>query len=212
MTLDEHSSSGLYYTNKMGRLFLQALEETMGRQGLNALLNHTQRPFFITELPPDNLEREFDFAHVACLNQGLEELYGPRGARGLAVRSGRAFFRLGREEFGVLAGLGDLALRAMPLHTKLKLGLRAVTRIFSQFSDQDGSIEEVRLYYLYHVIQCPVCWGRRAQQPIDHFHVGVLEETMRWASRDLDFRVVQTQCAAMGDGHCVFRIDKEPLK
>ena len=87
--------SGYYYPNKMGRILLVAMEEVMGRNGLNALLNLTSMQQFIDTLPPDNLERGFDFANISNLNQGLDEIYGPRGGRGLALRGGRAIFSRG---------------------------------------------------------------------------------------------------------------------
>ena len=76
--------SGYFYPNKMARIFLLALEEVMGRNGLNALLNLIDLRQYIHELPPDNLQREFDFAHISNINTGLEDIYGPRGGRGLA--------------------------------------------------------------------------------------------------------------------------------
>ena len=84
--------SGYYYPNKMGRIFLLALEEVMGRNGLNALLNLIDLRQFIHELPPDNLEREFDSAYITNLHKGPEEIYLPRGGSGLALRGARAIF------------------------------------------------------------------------------------------------------------------------
>ena len=109
------SPTGYYYPNRMGRIFLNALEEVMGRNGRNALLNLIDMKAFINEMPPDNLEREFDFAYITNLNNGLEIIYGPRGARGLALRGGRAIFARGLKGFGALAGVGDLAFRVLPL-------------------------------------------------------------------------------------------------
>lgn len=92
-------ASGYYYPNKMARILLVSMEEVMGRNGLNALLNLTEMRQFIQEPPPDNLERQFDFAHIANLTQGLDEIYGPRGGRGLALRGGRAIFSRGLKQF-----------------------------------------------------------------------------------------------------------------
>ena len=69
--------SGYYYPNKIGRIYLQAMEEVMGRNGLNALLNLTGLRPYIQELPPDNLERGFDFADFSNLNKGLDAQHLP---------------------------------------------------------------------------------------------------------------------------------------
>lgn len=204
--------SNYYYPNKMGRIMLTSLEEVMGRNGLNALLNLIELRQYIQHAPPDNLERNFDFANISNINRGLEELYGPRGGRGLALRSGRAIFSRGLRQFGALAGVGDLAFKVLPLKTKLKIGIPAVARIFTQFSDQTSSVEENDTHFLYTIERCSMCWGQQADRPICYIAVGILQETLRWVSSGLEFRVDEVECHAMGANACVFRIDKEPIK
>jgi hypothetical protein len=90
--MDPIPKSEYNYANKIARITLQALEEVMGKNGLNAILNLAHLPHMIDNYPPDNLEREFNFADFSAFNMALEEMYGPRGGRGLALRSGRAAF------------------------------------------------------------------------------------------------------------------------
>ncbi|MBE2199311.1 MAG: 4-vinyl reductase [Anaerolinea sp.] len=196
----------------MARILLVSMEEVMGRNGLNALLNLTEMRQFIQEPPPDNLERQFDFAYIANLTQGLDEIYGPRGGRGLALRGGRAIFSRGLKQFGALAGVGDLAFKVLPLQTKLKIGVPAVARIFTQFSDQSSRVEEYDDHFLYYIDRCSMCWGREASRPICFIAVGILQESLRWVSGGLEFRIEEVECIAMGAKSCVFRIDKDPIK
>jgi len=86
--------SGLYYPNKMTRIFLLAMEEIMGKNGLNAVLNMSKLPELIDNYPPDDLGKEFDFAKFTALNAALEEMYGPRGGRGTRS-AGRLQCRVG---------------------------------------------------------------------------------------------------------------------
>src|SRR4030042_4300659 len=115
--------SGYNYANKIALIALKALEGGMGKNGLNAILNLAHLPHVIDHYPPDNLEREFNFADFSALNLALEEMYGPRGGRGLALRAGRAAFAEALRNFGALAGVGDLAFKVLPLAAKLKIGL-----------------------------------------------------------------------------------------
>ncbi|MDI6814390.1 MAG: hypothetical protein QMD10_12795, partial [Desulfitobacteriaceae bacterium] len=117
--------SGYYYANKFALITLKALEEVMGKNGVNAILNLAHLPELIDQYPPDNLEREFDFADFSAINWALEEMYGPRGGRGLALRAGRATFADALRNFGALAGVGDLAFKVLPLEIKLRIGLPA---------------------------------------------------------------------------------------
>lgn len=209
---DQVPVSGYYYPNVMGRILLASMEEVMGRNGLNALLNLTSLSKFIEEPPADNLEKQFDFANIANLTLGLDDIYGPRGGRGLALRGGRAIFSRGLTHFGTLAGVGDLAFKMLPLQAKLKIGIPAVARIFSQFSDQLSRVEEFEDHFLYYIDRCSMCWGRNADRPICFIAVGILQEALRWVSGGLEFRIEEIECVAMGAPSCVFRIDKDPIK
>jgi hypothetical protein len=203
--------SGLHYPNKIARIYLQAMEEVMGKNGVNAILNMANLTHLIDHYPPDNLNREFDFAHYSSLNGALEEIYGPRGGRGLALRAGRASFAQGLRTFGALAGAGDLAFKVLPLGTKLKIGIPAMAKIFTALSDRRSVVEDRGTEYVYIMKPCPVCWGRRSEKPMCHAGAGLLAEGLRWLSGGHEFRVVETECVACGGDACVLTVPKQPL-
>jgi predicted hydrocarbon binding protein len=203
--------SGLYYPNKIGRIYLQVLEDIMGRNGLNSVLNKAELSRLIGNYPPDNLAREFDFAEFSALNQALDDTYGPRGGRVFALRGGKASVKAGLEAFGASVGIAGLAMKVLPLGAKLKVGLAGMARIFTTFSDQFSTVEENGDRFVYIIHKCPVCWGREASRPICHGAVGLLQGGLNWVSGGKDFKVVQTDCHAMGDGDCRFDVYKEPL-
>lgn len=203
--------SGLHYPNKIARIYIQAMEDVMGKNGLNAILNLAGLQQFIDNYPADNLERQFDFVHFTALNAALEDMYGPRGGRGLALRAGRACFAQGLKNFGALAGVGDLAFKVLPLSAKLKMGLPAMATIFTNFSDQISVVQEHDDHFTYTIKRCPVCHSRTTDKPVCHAAVGLLQEGLRWVSGGHEFRVVETECHAKGDEFCVFVIYKEPI-
>ena len=82
----------LFYPNRFARIIIDALEEVMGKNGLHAVLRLAKLEKYIHERPPNNLEKEFPFSELTALQAALEEMYGPRGGRGLAIRAGRATF------------------------------------------------------------------------------------------------------------------------
>lgn len=204
--------AGLYYSNKMSRLTIEALENVMGKNGVNAILNLASLKHLIDHYPADNLDREFDFADFSAINQALEEMYGPRGGRGLALRAGRAGFAGGLRNFGALAGVGDLAFKVLPLQAKLRIGLPAMAKIFSQTSDQYSTVEEREHDFVYSIHRCPCCWGRHnSDKPVCFMAVGVLKEGLKWVSGGNEFRVDEAHCLAMGDTICDFIVMKEPI-
>lgn len=209
--MDPIPKSGLYYPNKIARLAMTAIEDVMGKNGLNAILNLAGLSHMIDNYPPNNLERQFDFSDFSAINGALEEMYGTRGGRGLALRAGRAVFSEGLRNFGALAGVGDMAFKVLPLSAKLHIGLPSMAKIFSTTSDQHSTVEDKGDRYLYTMHKCPVCWGRTTDRPACFMAVGLLQEGLKWVSGGREFRVVQTTCHAVGNLNCGIDIYKEPI-
>ena len=204
--------SGYYYPNKFALIMIQALEDVMGKNGLNAILNLAGLGDLIDNYPPDNLNKEFDFADFSAINLALEDMYGPRGGRGLALRAGRATFDDALKDFGALAGAGDLAFKVLPLEAKLRIGVPAMAKIFSQMSDQLSTTEEREHEFIYTIHRCPVCWGRSGEdKPVCFVATGLLQAGLKWVSGGREFRVNESKCVAMGDDVCEFVIQKTPL-
>ena len=202
---------GLYYPNKIARIYIQALEDVMGKNGLNAILHLAGLQLLIDNYPPDNLDRQFDFADFSAISGALEEMYGPRGGRGLALRGGRAAFAQGVKNFGALAGAGDLAFRVLPLATKLKIGIPSMAKVFSSVSDQKSEVSETATEFMYTMNPCPCCVGRKSDKPMCHAGAGLLQEGLRWVSGGHEFRVQETKCMGCGDDTCLLVVQKEPI-
>ncbi len=203
--------SGFNYPNKFARIYLEAMEEIMGKNGLNAILNLAGLQEFIGNYPPDNLEKAYDFAYYTALQMALEDMYGPRGGRGLALRAGRASFAEGLRGFGALAGVGDLAFKVLPLAAKMKIGLPAMANILTQFSDQISNVYEEGDKYVYTLERCPMCWNRKADKPVCYAGQGLLQEGLRWVSGGHEFKVDMATCIAKGDDMGRYVIYKEPI-
>lgn len=204
--------AGLYYPSKFGLIMIKALEDVMGKNGLNAILNLAGLNNYVDNYPPDSLEKSFDFADVSSINIALEEMYGPRGGRGLALRAGRATFADALKNFGALAGAGDLAFKVLPLQAKMRIGIPAMAKIFTQVSDQHSTVEEHENEFVYTIHKCPVCWGRSGvDKPACFIAVGLLQEGLKWVSGGNEFRVNESKCMALGDAVCEFIIQKEPI-
>lgn len=210
--MDLIPKSGYYYPNRFSLITLEALEEVMGKNGLNAILNMAHLANLIENYPPANLEREFDFSQYSMINIALEEMYGPRGGRGLALRAGRATFADALRNFGAMAGASDLAFKVLPLQQKLKLGLPAMAKIFTTISDQHSTVEEIGNEFHYVIHRCPVCWGRTGEdRPVCYIATGLIQESLKWLSGGNEFRVNESECIAMGNDVCRFVIQKDPI-
>ena len=152
-------SSGYYYPNKIARIYLEVLEDIMGRNGLNSVLHKAGLANLIDNYPPNNLRKAFDFAEFSALNQALDDTYGRRGGRVFALRGGKASVQAGLQAFGAAVGISGLAMKMLPLPAKVRVGLVGMAKIFSTFSDQSSRVQDYPDHWLYIIDRCPVCWG-----------------------------------------------------
>jgi predicted hydrocarbon binding protein len=204
--------SGFYLPSRWGRRILLALEDLIGNAGIQALLNLAKLNQYIEEIPMATLEKNFEFADFSSLFIALEEMYGKRGGQGLAQRIGRITFRESVSSLGAFADTKEGAFKALPLNIKSKIGLSALSKIFSELSDQRTSLKETEKEFHYIVHRNPICWERNNEaKPICYFHIGFLEEAMQQISGGSEFRVDEAECQAMGALTCNFIIQKEAL-
>lgn len=208
MALEE---SGFYYPNKMARIYIKAIEETIGPETMKAIFDMAGVPLELYP-PQNNFAKEFDFAYYGAIGAILEQMYGPRGERGLAVYAGRLSFSKGLVAYGSVIGARDLVLKPIPLRVKAKIALKAIAETFTKFSDQLTSADEADDYFSVTIHRCPRCWGRTSQKPICYSAVGTIEGGLQWVSGGQVFQVEEVACIAMGDEACVFHIQKEPVK
>jgi predicted hydrocarbon binding protein len=210
--MDPIPKSEYHLANKFALISIKALEDVLGRNGINALLRLAHLPQLVDNYPPDNLNREFNFADFSAINLALEDIYGSRGGQGLALRAGRAAFVDALRNFGALAGVGDPEFKSLPLQAKLRIGIPAIARIFSQFSDQNSTVTEEEEMFIYTIHRCPACWGRsNSDKPVCFIEVGLLQEGVKWVSGGGEFHVYESKCLAMGDAVCEFVTQKTPL-
>ena len=204
-------TSHYYYPNQLGRIIFVGMEEMIGKIGVNAVLNQAGLPRYIDNYPLNNLDQQFKFEDLGRILQALEEIYGPRGGRGLALRTGRACFKHGLREFGSLMNFSDLAFRLLPMDVKLRTSVEIFAEIFNRYSDQLVEIDEDSDCFYWNVERCPYCWGRNSDTPVCHLTVGLLQEALYWVSGGKFFNVEEIECMAKGDPACRIIIGKKSL-
>jgi len=190
---------------------LQGMEEIIGRNGVHAVLNLASLSEYIENYPPAVSDRTLPFKLVSDLHIALEQAYGPRGGRGLALRIGRAAFAYGLREYGSQLGLTEMAFRLLPLPTKLRVGAKSFAELFNRHTDQVVRLEETDTHLLWHIERCPLCWERHSEEPVCHLAVGLLQESLYWLSGGKIFNVEETHCIARGDSACIIAIEKTPI-
>lgn len=205
------NNNAFFYPQKMGRIILLGMEEVISKGGVESILHLAELDDLIQNYPPSKPEKSFSFEKVSLLLGTLEQAYGPRGGRGLALRTGRASFKYGLKEYGSMLGLTEVAFRLLPLSTKLRVGARSFAELFNKHTDQRVRVEETDSTIFWHIERCPLCWERKADEPICHLAVGLLQEALYWLSGGKVFNVEETACIARGDSNCTILVYKTPL-
>ena len=205
------SEGTFFYPRKMGKIILLGMEEVMGVNAGNDLLRLAPLENFVQNIPQVDAERAFSFETVSLMQSTLELAYGPRGGRGLALRIGRACFKYGLKEYGSMLGLTEIAFRLLPMPAKLHTGAKAFADLFNKHTDQKVRVEEKDNKIFWHIERCPLCWERKAEEPICHLAVGLLQEALYWVSGGKLFDVEETACIARGDSTCTIVIDQTPF-
>ncbi len=200
-----------FYPERMGRIILLAMEEVIGKKGVHSILNLSSLASYADEYPGARSDKTFPFKAVAQLQESLEQLYGPQGGRGTALRIGRACFQYGLHEYGSMLGITETAFRLLPLSTKIHTGARLFADLFNKHTDQFVRLEEKNNKLLWHIERCPLCWERTTTGPACHLAVGLLQEALYWLSGGKIFNVEEIACIARGDPACTIVIDQTPF-
>jgi hypothetical protein len=202
--------SGLFYPNNLARITLLALEDVMGANGLNAILRLADQTQLIGNYPPDDMDNEFDFANFSSIIGAMDEMYGAKGGRILAMRAGYATFNKMLQTLGEAVDVNDEGFMAMDLVEKVRVGFSLVGITFSQSTKNVPSIKEDDNQFLYSLQYCPVCWGRTTDAHACFIITGLLRASLRWVTIGLEFNVTQSAAHSCGSATCDFIIPKSP--
>ncbi len=197
-----NTHSSFSYPNKMRQIILQAMNEVLGCSNAQKVLKQAR----LAHLNAPIEDAPLSFRDLGRMQRSLEKLYGARGGRGVALRSGRACFKYSLRELGPSLGLNDMAFRLLPFEAKLRQGIQIFAEVFNHATDQHVWIEENDSHFLWHVESCKACGERQADHTICDLLIGMLQEAVTWMSAGKQFNV-----DAKGDPTCTIQIDKRPI-
>jgi hypothetical protein len=140
---------------------------------------------------------------------GLADTYGPAGARGLALRIGRATFRYGLREIGEQAGFREVGFRILPSPRRVESGLHMLACLFSELT---GSPVQVTDHENAWILRFPFRLpdGEEGQM-IRWLITGLLQEFSSWAGGGRFYNITASGCDASSTQPCAFQVDKKPL-
>ena len=193
------------FVNALLRQALSAIEEVMGKHGLNVILKDAGLERYVDNPPPNNFETGAKAVEYARLNEALEKSVG-RAGKGMLKRVGRASFQWGVKEQAALLGVAGVALKLMPQKQRQKFILSNLGKALMDTNPQNlVTVEEKDGQFVYTDYSCAICHTRHADKPVCHLYLGSLEEALKWATGQ-DIAVEEVRCKAKGDPYCQFVI------
>jgi predicted hydrocarbon binding protein len=190
--------------NKAFRVILLGVQEIVGENGLKSVLNYSGLTKYIGNIPPNDSEMTGPkTSDVYKLNEGIEEIFGKRGARAILLQVGKKQARLGIDENPDIARAALSAMETMSERDRVKTVITFTADTASKQFNSETRVQEEGDDFLYETAS----WiNRKSDTPLCHSTVGFLSGLVAWAVGGNDWKVQETRCVAMGDAMCVFRI------
>lgn len=195
---------------------MEAATETIGADGLNAVLEKAGLGHLVGAPPPNNMELgDVTFGEFADFGVTMLELHG-RAGKGLVNRMGHHLAKKTLEEMPGFFELAGGALKVLPTNKQLAAALQQMKNSFVNIYEPSGvkldlNIEEKNGKFAYSATECPSCAGKQTDEPICHLWVGVIEEGAAWVSGGKKFNVRQVAARSMGAPACIWEIDVTPV-
>ena len=195
------------------RLLLLAIEEVMGAEGMKAVLHGAKLDRYIGNYPAKNLELGIKFAEYGGTEQAIEDFYGPRGAKAMLQRVGRATFNYGMKEQSAVLGLAGQALKLMPLPVvaKQKLLLEQMVAAQNKTVQMPTKLEEDGDAFYWVIDHCVCIYRPKHEMSCCYITLGGLVEAMKWLT-DKTYAVQEVACLNTGGAACRFKIPKTPVE
>jgi predicted hydrocarbon binding protein len=196
-------TSGRALPNLRVRILMQAIQEVMGRNGLNATLKLAGLQRYINNLPPANQATELHASEYAALLQAIETLLGS-GARGQLNRIGHATFKKLVESDRARWNIIGFFNRFLPARQQLQRSLAALARHLA-LPDGDVGVfsDDQRLVLVDNTGDATQ--GRNRATEICWLTVGQIQECAQWATGS-NYDITEVSCKAKGEAECRFEI------
>ena len=210
--MSSNKKSQLYLPNNFCRSFLEALDHLAGKNGVSTVLNLASLKKWTDAYPPDDLDKQIDFADFARINKSLEDLFGIKGGQSLSRQAGWTIFDHSLMPLpGIEETLKGAQTELLP-EERSHLAIKTLSDILNEVSDITSTTEITQIEPLISIKTCPVCWGRSASSPTCSTLLGIIERTLVVFADGTDYVILEEKCIAASDSGCGFSIRQNHQK
>jgi predicted hydrocarbon binding protein len=186
--------------------FREALTETIGLEGTNAVWRAIPAPIRCPAGSAKDLEKSADFSCYGAICASVTELYGASGARLILNRSGRSAFTRLLKRTAAMAGADHPGFPAGSDGLPFDVRMQSIVRLLGLLSDVESACDTVGGEVRFRIFSCPECAGRSAAGCLCHSMTGMVQATVDWIGGGEAATASEVRCMAQGDSQCEFSI------
>jgi predicted hydrocarbon binding protein len=200
--------------NSLIYVSLITIEDLVGINGLKSILNISGLSTFRGNYPPNNSDLESHAVDFSALVKGMIDVIGIGGAKAIMRSAGRRGFQFVVEKSPELFGLVGMELKKLRSDDERIMAIQGAiscetNRIFGAGHQEFRKSEDG---YEIRINRCSWCHTiKGTDRPVCFGEEGFDDEALFWATGKR-YRVVETQCRAMGAAACLFRISGAPIE
>jgi len=202
--------SGHMLPNNLIAAILAALDELMGTNGLNSLLNAANLQEWKTAPPASTEDRDVDFSQFSALFRTLDDLYGQKGSLSLMRRANSTVFNQLWSEHGAFGYIENPEFQGLDASSRIDRGLKTFSQTLSESSDILAKVSVGDAGYLFSLELCPYCWNTDSDSSQCYAFQGLLESVVSYFAPETKVEIEETTCVGSGETNCTFILNLKP--
>lgn len=197
--------------NFLFRKWLETLQNIVGKNRLNSILNYSHLNTYIGNFPPDNDDLAIPVQYLQHLYMAVLELFGQKGAHSLQLGVGKEVRNL-IEGRPIITKPLKAAAHLLPVSKRMRMALekfieQSLKRAPTTLGDNRFELREEPEYFLFIDRNYEGSEGVIANSPVCGFQTGMLQYAVEWIT-GAPHRVEEIECRAVGHPADVFKIWK----
>ncbi len=200
--------------NSLIYVSLLTIEDLVGINGLKSILNITGLSKFTGNYPPNNSGIQSNAVDFSALVKGMIDVIGIAGAKAIMRSAGRRGFQFVVEKSPELFGLVGMELKKLGSDDERIMAIQGAISYETNkiFGDGHQEFRKTGDGYEIRINRCSWCHTiKGTERPVCFGEEGFDDEALFWATGKR-YRVVETECRAMGAAACVFKISGTPIE
>jgi predicted hydrocarbon binding protein len=189
--------------NELLSAYLIALEDLLGKNGVNTVLNISGYQEWVESYPSDSTREPIPHAALSKIQETVEDIYGTRTGLNLSRSAARNTLTKAHAELVDIERLKHLSGDEIE---KIEQALRAFANLFASDNSGGSTVSRENKQLSISFQDCPNCAGRESKSPICMTYLGWIEGLVMLVDSGVEVVISETTCLATGDDECTFDI------